>query len=37
MGTFLLEGSAVSGAVVGLVGGTIAMGLYNTGNAERHK
>lgn len=36
-GNFLLGGSAVSGAVVGLVGGTIAMGLYNTVNAERHK
>lgn len=36
-GNLLLGGSAVSGAVVGLVGGTMAMGLYNTIVAERHK
>ena len=35
-GSLLLGGSAVSGAVVGLVGGTVAMGLYNTIAAERH-
>ena len=35
-GSLLLGGSAVSGAVVGLVGGTVAMGIYNTIAAERH-
>ena len=35
-GSLLLGGSAVNGAVVGLVGGTVAMGLYNTIFAERH-
>ena len=35
-GSLLLGGLAVSGAVVGLVGGTVAMGLYNTFAAERH-
>lgn len=35
-GSLLLGGSAMSGAVVGLVGGTIAMGVYNTVAAERH-
>lgn len=32
----LLGGSAVSGAVVGLVGGTVTMGIYNAVSAERH-
>lgn len=31
----LLGSSAVSGAVVGLVGGTVAMGMYNTVCAEK--
>ncbi|KAJ7394197.1 hypothetical protein OS493_003880 [Desmophyllum pertusum] len=35
-GALLLGSSVVSGAVVGLVGGTVAMGLYNTVAAERH-
>lgn len=35
-GALLLGGSAVSGAMVGLVGGTVAMGIYNTVFAERH-
>ena len=35
-GALLLGSSAVSGAVVGLVGGTFAMGIYNTVCAERH-
>lgn len=35
-GSLLLGASPVSGAVVGLVGGTVAMGLYNTVAAERH-
>jgi len=36
-GSLLLGGSAVSGGVVGLVGGMVAMGLYNTFAAERHE
>ena len=36
-GSLLLGASAVSGAVVGLVGGTLAMGIYNTVAAERHE
>lgn len=35
-GSLLLGASPVSGAVVGLVGGTVGMGLYNTVAAERH-
>lgn len=31
----LLGSSAVSGAVLGLVGGTVAMGMYNTVCAEK--
>lgn len=35
-GALMLGSSAVSGAVVGLVGGMVAMGIYNTVCAERH-
>ena len=35
-GALLLGNAAVSGAVLGLVGGTVLMGAYNTVAKERH-